>query len=89
VEGGATLRATEQSTLLQQVEGLERRIRRLERWRRSLEKSEHLLDRYRRVFQPPPKLLEQGERDIQKLRELIEKRRAEVGVKKVRGRRRK
>jgi hypothetical protein len=80
---------TEQAPLLQRVEGLERRIRRLERWRSSLQKSELLLDRYRRVFQPPPKLLEQGERDIQKLRELIERRRAEMGVKKVRGRRRK
>jgi len=92
-EGGAIPRATEQAALLQQVERLERRICRLERWRSSLEKSELLLDRYRRVFQPPPKLLEEGERDIQKLRELMERRRAEVGVKgvvkKVRRRRRK
>jgi uncharacterized protein YeaO (DUF488 family) len=89
VEGGATLRTAEQVVSLQQMEGLERRIRRLERWRRSLEKSELLLDRYRRIFQPPPELREKGERDIQKLRELIEKRRAEMGVKKVRRRRRK
>lgn len=61
-----------------QLERLERRIRRLERWRNSMEKSEALVERYRRLFHPPGPLLERGERDIQKLRELIEKKKTEV-----------
>ncbi len=61
-----------------QLEKLERRIRRLERWRRSVEKSEVLMERYRGLFHPPRPLLEKGERDIQRLRELIERKRAET-----------
>ncbi|MEM0358776.1 MAG: hypothetical protein QXG22_02025 [Candidatus Hadarchaeales archaeon] len=61
-----------------QLERLERRIRKLERWRSSMEKSEALLERYRRLFHPSGPLLERGERDIQKLRALIEKKKAEV-----------
>lgn len=60
------------------LEALERRIRRLERWRKSMEESEFFMDRYRRLFHPPRPLLEKGERDIQRLRELIEKKRAET-----------
>lgn len=77
--------------LLSDLERLEKRVRKLERWRRALEKSELFLDRYRRLFQVPPSVLEKGERDIQKLRELIERKRAETkvrGVKAPRGSRR-
>ncbi|MEM3011751.1 MAG: hypothetical protein QW084_00095 [Candidatus Hadarchaeales archaeon] len=66
-----------------QLDHLEQRIRRLERWRRSREKSEVLMDRYRRLFNPPTPLLEKGEKDIQKLRELMEKKRAETRSTKV------
>ncbi|MEM2866326.1 MAG: hypothetical protein QXM46_04715 [Candidatus Hadarchaeales archaeon] len=72
-----------QASLQVQLDHLEQRIRRLERWRRSMEKSEVLMDRYRRLFHPPTPLLEKGEKDIQKLRELMEKKRAETRSTKV------
>lgn len=61
--------------ILRRLEELEKRVRRLERWRerwvRSAEEAENLMERYRELFSP-------SDEDIRKIKELMEKKRREL-----------